>query len=209
MQGFGWSVETVWSARFGEKIPAEVKSWRGDYIICFRSFFILKNDLITRAAKAAVNFHPGPPNYRGTGCLNNALYNDEKQFGVTCHYIDEEVDHGKIIDVDYFEILPGDGVDALLARTHEKLYELAARTLDGIHQEGDALLTALADKNATIAWSGEVGTRKALNAQQVVGPDISEDELSRKIRAFHTDAFPLKLNLYGRIFVLQPGEAEE
>ena len=49
-----------------------------DYIFCFRSFYILKEDLIKKTRVAAINFHPGPPEYRGTGCINYALYDNSK-----------------------------------------------------------------------------------------------------------------------------------
>ena len=37
------------------------------------------------------------PEYRGRNILNWALINDEKEFGITVHYVDEGIDTGDII----------------------------------------------------------------------------------------------------------------
>ena len=61
-------------------------------------------ELLKKVNKAAINFHPGPPEYRGTGCVNYALYENSKFYGCTAHLINEKVDNGKIIDVKKFNI---------------------------------------------------------------------------------------------------------
>ena len=50
------------------------KKIKFDYIFVLRSHFILKKKLINQAKYAAINFHPGPPRYRGIGCVNYAIY---------------------------------------------------------------------------------------------------------------------------------------
>ena len=52
----------------------------------------------------AINFHPGPPNYRGIGCLNFALLSNEKYYGVTAHIINEKIDNGKILSFKKFRL---------------------------------------------------------------------------------------------------------
>ena len=69
-----------------------------DFILCFRSHYILKKNLIDKAQIAAINFHPGPPEYPGSGCLNFALYDNSKEYGVTVHLMNDKVDNGKIIE---------------------------------------------------------------------------------------------------------------
>ena len=46
-----------------------------DYIISFRSYIILKKKNLSKIKYASLNFHPGPPKYRGIGCANFAIYN--------------------------------------------------------------------------------------------------------------------------------------
>ena len=94
---------SIKSKKIGEKIsPKKIKDKNFDYIICFRSFFLIKKKLLEKAKIASINFHPGPPAYRGIGCINFALLNGEKKFGTTAHLIDDKIDHGKILDIKHF-----------------------------------------------------------------------------------------------------------
>ena len=92
------------SKKFGEKINKKYLKLNYDYIFCFRSFYILKNNILKKVNNAAINFHPGPPEYRGTGCVNYALYKNSKFYGCTALLINEKVDNGKIIDIKKFSI---------------------------------------------------------------------------------------------------------
>ena len=92
------------SNKIRKKIPKKYLRLNYDYIFCFRSFYILKDNILNKVNKAAINFHPGPPEYRGIGCVNYALYENSKFYGCTAHLIDEKVDNGKIIDVKKFNI---------------------------------------------------------------------------------------------------------
>ena len=66
------------SSRIGEKINKKYLKLNYDYIFCFRSFYILKNNILKKVNYASINFHPGPPEYRGTGCVYYALYKNSK-----------------------------------------------------------------------------------------------------------------------------------
>ena len=71
--------------------------------------------MLNRVKVAAINFHPGPNNYRGSfGGLNFALLNNEKQFGVTAHLINENIDDGEIIECRKFNIYKSDCLDSLM-----------------------------------------------------------------------------------------------
>ena len=41
--------------------------------ILLQKFFCFKKNILYEYKKAAINFHPGIPDYRGTGCINYAL----------------------------------------------------------------------------------------------------------------------------------------
>ena len=51
-----------------------------------------------------INFHPGPPERRGIGCTNYAIYEKSKNYGVTLHEINEKIDSGNILKVKRFKI---------------------------------------------------------------------------------------------------------
>ena len=112
-----------------EKFDIKIKKTKNiDYIFCFRSYFILKKNILSKVRYHSINFHPGPPEFRGIGCVNFALLNQAKYYGLTAHLIDEKVDHGIIIDVERFKIEKTLTVEDLL----DKDFELARISGDAI-----------------------------------------------------------------------------
>ncbi len=62
-----------------------------------------------------INCHAGKlPFYRGRNILNWALINDEKEFGITVHYVDEGIDTGDIILQKTYPITDEDDYSTLL-----------------------------------------------------------------------------------------------
>ena len=135
-----FNVTVVWSQGLGEMLPKNIDCWSGQYIICFRSYFILPKSLLNKASVAAINFHSAPAEYPGNGCLNWALYDNAKAYGVTAHIMNEKVDNGTIIECRRFSILPQDNVTTLLAKTHLKIYDLVIDITTGLALEGKSFL---------------------------------------------------------------------
>lgn len=78
--------------------------------------------------KSIINCHAGKlPFYRGRNILNWALINDEKEFGITVHYVDSGIDTGDIILQRVYEITDKDNYNTLLNKAYEEcpmvLYE--------------------------------------------------------------------------------------
>lgn len=92
---------------------------------------IIKKQLIDFYPKGFINCHAGKlPFYRGRNILNWALINDEKEIGVTCHYIDEGIDTGDIIIQKTFEVTEEDDYKTVL----EKAIQLCPEVLiESIH----------------------------------------------------------------------------
>jgi methionyl-tRNA formyltransferase len=66
-----------------------------------------------------INCHAGKlPFYRGRNILNWALINDEKEFGITVHYVDDGIDTGDIICQSVYEITDDDTYATLLKRAY-------------------------------------------------------------------------------------------
>ncbi len=83
-----------------------------------------------------INCHAGKlPFYRGRNILNWALINDEKEFGITVHYIDAGIDTGDIIIQKTFPITDADTYATLLDTAHTEcaniLYEALKEIYDG------------------------------------------------------------------------------
>jgi methionyl-tRNA formyltransferase len=76
---------------------------------------IFKKELIQLPRYKTINCHAGKlPFYRGRNVLNWALINDESEFGITVHYVDEGIDTGDIILQKTFPITDNDNYSTLL-----------------------------------------------------------------------------------------------
>jgi methionyl-tRNA formyltransferase len=162
--------------RWGDPLPEQARTWQGDYIISYLSRWVVPAELLQRARKAAINFHPASPDYPGIGCNNFALYQNAAQYGVTCHHMAPRVDSGEIIAVRRFPIQPEDDVAALLKRTYENQIALFLE-IAPIMAEGRGL------PSAGERWTRAPFTRKEFNDLFRITPDMPEEEIARRIRA--------------------------
>src|SRR5258708_25780730 len=115
-QNFG--TVTFCLGKWGDPLSEEISNWSGDYMVSYLSRWVIPDEVLKHAKKAAINFHPASPEYPGIGCTNFALYEDATQYGVTCHHMTARVDSGSIIAVRRFAVYPEDDVEALLKRTY-------------------------------------------------------------------------------------------
>lgn len=203
LEGLGFEVTFVKSKGRGESLPENLGSWIGDFIFCFRSLFVLPKYLIDKASIAAINFHPAPPEYPGSGCLNFALYDEAKDYGVTAHLMNEKVDNGKILACHRFPIQKSDTVDSLLERTHLEMLELFCNVTAGIGNGGAKYIERLIFESADEKWNGEARKVSELRKLQTIDKNATEQELERVIRATYTELYPPKVVLHGFEFVLK------
>lgn len=78
---------------------------------------IFKPQITSLPPMGTINCHAGKlPFYRGRNILNWALINDEREFGITVHYIDDGIDTGDIIEQRVYPISDSDDYRSLLER---------------------------------------------------------------------------------------------
>jgi methionyl-tRNA formyltransferase len=183
--------------RWGDPLPKEVRAWEGDYIISYLSRWVVPSDLLRRATRAAVNFHPAPPAYPGIGCTNFALYENATEYGVTCHHMAPQVDTGKIIAVKHFPIHPEDTVASLLKRTYEHQISLFFE-MAPLMAEGRQLPIAQE------AWQRPPFTRAEFNELFRISPAMTQDEIARRVRAVSYGAYQPYVELEGYRFEYSP-----
>jgi len=93
------------------------KKYEADLFISMSFNQILKSEILQVVPLGFINCHAGKlPFYRGRNILNWALINDEKEYGVTVHYVDEGVDTGDIIEQEVEPITDHDNYATLLDR---------------------------------------------------------------------------------------------
>jgi len=203
LNNLGFSVTAVFSKDNYDAFPENINLWEGDYIFCFRSKLILPKYILNKARKRALNFHPGSPEYPGSGCLNFALYEKSEIYGVTAHLMSEKVDAGDIVDCHRFSILKNDTVESLLERTHTHLLLLFIKVTNGISTHGDEYLDDSLKHSINEKWSGIKRTIDDLNMLSLVNTSITKNELENLIRATYTELYPPKIILHGYNFFLK------
>lgn len=106
----------------------EIQKLKPDLLVSMSFNQIFKKEIINLAPLKIINCHAGKlPFYRGRNILNWVLINDEKEFGITVHYVDEGIDTGDIIVQHTYSITDADDYGTLLEKAHvecaEVLYE--------------------------------------------------------------------------------------
>ncbi len=78
-----------------------------------------------------INIHPALlPAFKGAHAVKDALAAGVKVTGVTVHFVDEEVDHGAVIEQVEVKVKRGDTLETLLPRIHEAEHKLYPKVVD-------------------------------------------------------------------------------
>jgi methionyl-tRNA formyltransferase len=97
---------------------------------------IFKKKFIEFPPLGTINCHAGKlPFYRGRNILNWVLINDEDEFGITVHYVDEGIDTGDIILQRSFPISDDDNYSTLLMRAQSGCAEVLFDSLELIYED--------------------------------------------------------------------------
>jgi len=196
----GLEVRTAAAASPGEALPGWAGDWEGDLIVSYLAQWVLPAPVLRRAKVQAVNFHPGPPEYPGTGCYNFALYDGAPTYGATCHVMEPRVDAGAILAVSRFDLLPEDSVATLRERTLEHLHRL-------LEAWTAALVQGRPLEPCGERWARAATTRRQLEALGEITLGMDEAEALRRIRAMHYPGFPgARLRIRGRDYALVPAQ---
>jgi len=183
--------------KWGDPLAPEIRAWEGDYIISYLSRWVVPADLLARAKRAAINFHPASPEYPGIGCNNFALYEDAKEYGATCHHMASKVDTGAIIAVKRFPVYPDDNVESLLKRTYEHQIELFFE-IAGMIAKGKEL--PVSDEK----WTRPPFTRIQFNELFRITPEMSKEEIARRVRAISYKHWQPYVEIEGYRFEYKP-----
>ncbi len=185
---------TVVVGKWGDPFPTSCSEWGGDVIISYLSPWIVPPWLLKRARIAAINFHPGPPEYPGIGCTNFAIYKAEVEYGITAHHMTERVDTGPIISVRRFPILKDDTVVSLTQRCYEHLVSLFRDVIAEFFSTGRFPVSGE-------QWKRESYKRRDLEELCRITTNMPEEEVARRIKATTYPGMPgAYIELYGYRF---------
>ena len=90
-------------------------------LICLAGYMkIISKKFIRSYGNTIINIHPSLlPKFKGLNTFERVLKNNEKKTGCTVHYVNEELDGGKIILQKSFFIKKNDGINDLKIKTQK------------------------------------------------------------------------------------------
>ena len=168
-----------------------------DLVISFLFWNLIRDPLLSLGRICCLNFHPAPlPDFRGLGGINVAILEGLAEWGVSCHFVDEGIDTGDVVDVERFPIdQTAETAYSLDLRSQEELLALFRR-VTALALAGDELPRR---PQADLGPSRYVD-RAEFESLRLVRPG---DDLARKLRAFWYPPHPgAVLELDGRRLTL-------
>ena len=184
-----------------KQIKHRIKNWKGDYILCFRSNYLFNKDEIKKPLKNIINFHPGPPQYRGVGCVNFAVMNNEKKYGSTAHIINsEKIDNGKIIDVALWKIKDNLSIDEILLKTYTKQFGQLKKVVKYIKKNN---LEFLIKKSKKFKWSKKLYTKKDLENIYSINANVKKKYFKKILTSTITKKFKPYILIHGHRFIYE------
>ena len=108
----------------GDGYVPELQAAGIDWIILAGFLWKIPPTMINQWGKRIINIHPALlPKYGGKGMYGEAVHRavlaaNEKESGITIHYVDEQYDHGATIFQATCPVLPTDNVDNLAEKIH-------------------------------------------------------------------------------------------
>ena len=130
-----WAKETGIPIELSSNINSQefidrITKYQADLFVSMSFNQIFREQMINLPKYKTINCHAGKlPFYRGRNILNWALINDEREFGVTAHYVDEGIDTGDIIVQETYPITDDDNYGTLLARAYDGCADVLYRAI--------------------------------------------------------------------------------
>lgn len=157
---------------------SKMRYYNSDLFVSMSFNQIFKTEMINLPKYKTINCHAGKlPFYRGRNILNWVLINDEKEFGITVHYLDEGIDTGDIILQETYPITDEDDYDTLLHRAYDGCAVMLYQAIKMI-QDGKVKAIRQVDIDPIGMYCG-----MRMEGDEVIDWDQSSRELFNFIRA--------------------------
>jgi len=153
-----------------------------DYVLSYLSKKILTKKFLKSTKQYNINFHPGSSKYPGIGCFNFALYNNEKNYGVTAHIMSEKVDSGKIIAERKFKIEKNFNVKMISEKSYVEMFKLYKEILYMIKNNEVRF--------SSIKWKRKPYQSSDLNNLSKINFNDTRSTILKKIRCTYFEGKP-------------------
>lgn len=184
----------IYQGKVTDPFPVDAFNDNPDILVSYLSAWVIPDEVLQKTRLYNINFHPGPPEYPGTGCTNFAIYNNEKEYGVTAHFMEKRVDTGKIIAIKRFALFDSDSVYSLSLKSYDAMLALFYEII------GDVLKNKKFPESG-LTWKRKAYTRKELEELCRIDPGMSQQEVSRRIKATTYPGMPgAYTDIFGNTF---------
>ena len=114
----------------------KISDYDCDVLVSMSFNQIFRKEIINLTRIGIINCHAGKlPFYRGRNILNWVLINDDKEFGITVHFVDEGIDTGDIVLQKTFPITDKDNYNTLLETSYKACASILYEALVKIAEE--------------------------------------------------------------------------
>ena len=198
LKKFNFEIKLIYSQKRFEPFPEEISNWEGDYLFSLFNYIIFPKNFLQKV-RFPINFHPSTPNHAGSGMINWALYNNDEFFGSTAHLISEDIDNGKILKVKRFKIKNNDSIESLGIKTKEICLKLFYEITEELFIKKKSIAKML-QESSEIKWLCKARKMREVDSMSIINVNITSEELKKRLKAFHTSQYPLRINLHGENF---------
>ena len=177
------NVNYIFSKKHYEKLPKKFEKKKFDCVLSYRNYIILSKKFLN-TNKISINLHPGPPKYRGIGCLNFAIFNRERSYGVTCHFMKPKIDSGKIIISKNFNMPKNVTVNKLIRKTASEGFKVMKKIILIIENKNfQKKLEDMVKLNRKYKWSKKKYTKKQLEKLYWIKSYKNKNELKQILKS--------------------------
>lgn len=168
------------------------------YLISFGTSVIVPEFILAKKGLISVNIHASSPEFPGRDPHHYAIYEGVSEYGATLHYMTKSVDSGPIIDVELFKVTEDDTPLSLLQKANHCSWLLIRKILFWIK-------TNQSLPSSPLEWSTKKRTRKDFLNYCKIDTSITQEELHKRIKAFHVEGFNnISLEIHGIKFFYKP-----
>ena len=163
------------------------------------------------SVRYCINFHPGLlPDYKGCYTLYYGMANNEKEWGMTAHFVNEKFDCGEIILIEKFILDYEKTGKEIVEYIWEEVGINAFKKIVFMIREG-SIMSFSQKKTPKIACGGggRYYSRERLNEEKLISiedlKNLDSKEIVKKIRAMwypHYDGLRLKLEDGEELFLM-------
>jgi phosphoribosylglycinamide formyltransferase-1 len=106
---------------YDSALMQEIENFTPDLVVLAGFMRILTPSLVQKFKGKMLNIHPSLlPKYQGLNTHQRAIDANDKEHGVSVHFVTEELDGGPVVLQARIDILPDDTADSLAQRIHQQ-----------------------------------------------------------------------------------------